>query len=159
MYSGRSRPSDKGGGARSQKTFFRSFGPHFGLKLKRGLGARVLRAPLLDPPLVYICYFSFNSAVESRRVGFSHGPSSSQISQDHGSNQTVCQISFWKFPTVTCNKYLTRLREVKSNFSFFSSFYPYIDINCRVFGGYIFLYATQRFWGHQVQVSVLWQQE
>ena len=62
-------------------------------KIKEGR-ARVLRAPLLDPPLVYICYFSFNSAVESRRVGFFPGPSSSQISQDHGSNQTVCQISF-----------------------------------------------------------------
>ena len=82
---------------------------------------------------VYICYFSFNSAIESRRVGFSHGPSSSQISQDHRSNQTVCLISFWKFPAVTCSKYMTLLREVKSNFSLFGSFYPYININRRVF--------------------------
>ena len=45
--SGRSRPSDKGGGGRSSrpwdkgesglpKKFFRPFGPHFGLKIKGG---------------------------------------------------------------------------------------------------------------------------
>ena len=82
-----------GGGGAVLKIFFSVLRASFWSKIKEGR-ARVLRAPLLDPPLVYISYFSFNSAVESRSVGFFHGPSSSQISQDHGSNQTVCQISF-----------------------------------------------------------------
>ena len=51
-----SRPSDKGrggghpdpemGGRRSQKNFFRPFGPQFGLKI------RAPRTPPLDPPLM-----------------------------------------------------------------------------------------------------------
>ena len=36
-------------GRRSQRIFFRSFGPQFGLKIR---GSRVLRAPPLDPPLL-----------------------------------------------------------------------------------------------------------
>ena len=51
--SGGSRPSDKereggGGGALSQKIFFRPFGPQFGLELG---GGAAHRAPPLDPPL------------------------------------------------------------------------------------------------------------
>ena len=48
VFSGGSRPSDKGG-ARSQKKFFRLFGPQFGLKIR---GRWAPRALLLDPPLV-----------------------------------------------------------------------------------------------------------
>ena len=43
--SGGSRPSDKGGGGRPQKNFFRSFGPHFDLKISGGPG-----------PLPWICH-------------------------------------------------------------------------------------------------------
>ena len=39
-----------GGYGRSQKNFFRHFGPKFGLKI-RGGGGWVPRAPFLDPPL------------------------------------------------------------------------------------------------------------
>ena len=63
--SGRSRPSDKGGGeggaviqtltkrgARYQKKFFQPFGPQFGLKKKGGPAPPPPpRAPPLDPPL------------------------------------------------------------------------------------------------------------
>ena len=43
-----SRPWDKGG--EGKKTFFRPFGPHFGIKIR---GGRALRAPPLDPPLIW----------------------------------------------------------------------------------------------------------
>ena len=41
------RPWNKGGRGGVKKTFFWSFGPQFGLKLRGSLGPR---APLLDPP-------------------------------------------------------------------------------------------------------------
>ena len=37
-----------GGGVRSQKSFFRPFGPHFGLKIRGGGGSGPPRAPPLD---------------------------------------------------------------------------------------------------------------
>ena len=48
VFSGGSRPSDKGG-ARSQKKFFRLFGPQFGLKIRGKAGPRAVP---LDSPLV-----------------------------------------------------------------------------------------------------------
>ena len=55
LISGGFIPSDKGaGGGRSQKNFFRSFGPLFGLNIRGGGGGggRACRAPPLDPPLL-----------------------------------------------------------------------------------------------------------
>ena len=46
---GSSRPLDKGRGSGLQKNFFRPFGPQFDLRIRGG--ARVPRAPPLNPPL------------------------------------------------------------------------------------------------------------
>ena len=70
LHSGRSRPSDKGGGGiwpsrlwdkeggRSQKYFFWPFGPHFGLKIRGG-----------RPPrhLAWICHCCSNSGINYKK--------------------------------------------------------------------------------------------
>ena len=58
--SGGSRPSDKGGGGRSLRKYFLSFGPHFGLKITEGWTPG---PPPLNLPLD--CYYSPS--------GLSHG--------------------------------------------------------------------------------------
>ena len=70
LHGGRSRPSDKGGGAiwpsrlwdkeggRCQKYFFWPFGPHFGLKIRGG-----------RPPrhLAWICHCCSNSGINYKK--------------------------------------------------------------------------------------------
>ena len=49
-----------GGGGGLQKIFFGPFGPHFGIKIRRGgEGRRALRAPSVDPPLRYNIFGHF----------------------------------------------------------------------------------------------------